>query len=172
MSETSEFQKGYSLEEIEQIRKEQKVKFDYTLTDAILFLLYADKEPIKGKTKQMKEIFLTLNQVLPKEKIVEIAMVKAKGLGYLVDRMEVHCDEDNKVFSDFLQQKGVSAYDATHDKWEPAKKLAPEEFSPKLKNRQYRAVFLGPQNKMAKGGALWVFIELSTGNVIDFRGGK
>lgn len=76
MSETSEFQKGYSLEEIEQIRKEQKIKFDYTLTDAILFLLYADQEPIKGKTKQMKEIFLTLNQVLPKEKTQPVEFAK------------------------------------------------------------------------------------------------
>jgi uncharacterized protein YwgA len=76
LSETSEFQKGYSLDEIEKIRKEQKIKFNYTLSDAILFLLYADEEPIKGKTKQMKEIFLTLNQVLPREKTQPVEFAK------------------------------------------------------------------------------------------------
>lgn len=66
MSETSEFQKAYSIPELEEIRKEQKFKFDYTLIDIILFLLRVDAEPIKGKTRQMKEIFLTLYQVFPK----------------------------------------------------------------------------------------------------------
>ncbi|MDE1818378.1 MAG: hypothetical protein KGI19_07225 [Thaumarchaeota archaeon] len=76
MSETSEFQKGYSLDEIEKIRKEKRFKFEYTLADAILFLLYADEEPIKGKTKQMKEVFLTLNQVLPREKTQPVEFAK------------------------------------------------------------------------------------------------
>lgn len=76
MSETSEFQKGYSLLDIEKIRKEQYIKFDHTLTDTILYLLYADPEPIKGKTKQMKEIFLTLYHIFPKEKMQPVQFEK------------------------------------------------------------------------------------------------
>lgn len=76
MSETSEFQKGYPISEIEKIRKEQKFRFDYTLTDIVLFLLRADEEPIKGKTRQMKEIFLTLYQVFPKTKVQPVQFDK------------------------------------------------------------------------------------------------
>lgn len=76
MSEASEFQKGYSIPEIEKIRKEQKFKFDYTLIDIILLLLRADDKPIKGKTRQMKEIFLTLNQVFPKPMVQPVQFDK------------------------------------------------------------------------------------------------
>jgi len=76
MSETSEFQKGYSIPEIEKIRKQQKFKFNYTLVDIILILLRADPEPIKGKTRQMKEIFLTLNQVFPKSMVQPVQFDK------------------------------------------------------------------------------------------------
>ena len=76
MSETSEFQKGYSIPEIEKIRKDQKFKFDFTLIDIILFLLRSDPEPIKGKTRQMKEVFLTLNQVFPKPMVQPVQFDK------------------------------------------------------------------------------------------------
>jgi len=76
MSETSEFQKGYSIPKIEKIRQEQKFKFEYTLIDIILFLLRADSEPIKGKTRQMKEVFLALNQVFPKPMVQPVQFDK------------------------------------------------------------------------------------------------
>ena len=44
--------------------------------DVILYLLRADPEPIKGKTKQMKEIFLTIYDVLPKETIQPVEFEK------------------------------------------------------------------------------------------------
>jgi len=72
----SEFQKEYTLKEIENRRQSQQYVFEHTLTDVILYLLRADSEPIKGKTKQMKEIFLTMYDILPKETIQPVEFEK------------------------------------------------------------------------------------------------
>lgn len=70
------FEKEFSIEEIESRRKVQQINFEHTLVDVILYLLKADPEPIKGKTKQMKEIFLTLHHILPKGTIQPVEFEK------------------------------------------------------------------------------------------------
>ena len=63
-------EKTYSLEEIDSMRKSEETSFEHTLADVILFLLYSEKDlPIRGKIKQMKQVFLTLNQIFKNENV-------------------------------------------------------------------------------------------------------
>lgn len=60
------------LTKIDDIIKKKKNSFKYSLSDVILFLLYSDNRPIQGKIKQMKEIFLVLQEVLYEQDIQPI----------------------------------------------------------------------------------------------------
>ena len=102
MSE-SRFQKEYTLDEIENRRQSQQYIFDHTLVDVILYLLRADAEPIKGKTKQMKEIFLTMYDVLPKETIQPVEFEKhhfGPYSEYVVDTL------DTMIHSNLIETLG------------------------------------------------------------------
>lgn len=57
----------YSLQEIDEMADQLARKITFTLEDVLLLLLYADPRPIEGKTRLMKEVFLALNEVLPKD---------------------------------------------------------------------------------------------------------
>ena len=57
----------YSLEEIDEAADRLARKIKFTLEDVLLLLLYADPRPIEGKTRLMKEVFLALEEVLPKD---------------------------------------------------------------------------------------------------------
>lgn len=92
-----------TLQEIdEQIRKE-KIDFKYTLSDAILFLLYSDRKPIKGRIKQQKEVFLALNLVLDKIPIQPVFFKKHRFGPY---SEEVEHTIDQLVFSNHLKVSG------------------------------------------------------------------
>lgn len=57
----------YTLQEIDEAADRLARKIEFTLEDVLLLLLYADPRPIEGKTRLMKEVFLALNEVLPKD---------------------------------------------------------------------------------------------------------
>ena len=58
-----EYGRLYSLQEIDEAADRLAAKFKFTLEDVVLLLLYADPNPIEGKTRLMKEVFLALNEV-------------------------------------------------------------------------------------------------------------
>ena len=55
----------YTLDEVDKIAQ-QAGSFKFTLEDVILLLLYADPHPIEGRTRLMKQVFLTITEILPR----------------------------------------------------------------------------------------------------------
>lgn len=53
----------YSLQGIDEAADRLAERFKFTLDDVVLLLLYADPNPIEGRTRLMKEVFLALNEV-------------------------------------------------------------------------------------------------------------
>lgn len=98
-----ELDKTYSLQEIDNLIKNESIDFKYTLSDAILFLLYADRKPIKGRTKQQKEVFLALKLVLDKLPIQKINFKKHKFGPY---SEEIEHTIDQLVFSNHIAVSG------------------------------------------------------------------
>lgn len=92
-----------TLQEIDKQILKENINFKYTLSDAILFLLYSDRNPIKGKIKQHKEIFLALNLVLDKMPFQSISFKKHKFGPY---SEEVEHTIDQLVFLNHLQTSG------------------------------------------------------------------
>lgn len=101
--ENPELEKSYSLEEIEDLRKEHKFDFKHTLSDAVLYLLFADDEPIKGKIKQMKEVFMALNDLLPRDSFQPVYFRKHKFGPY---SEEVENTIDHLVFTNYIVVDG------------------------------------------------------------------
>ena len=99
-------EKLYSLREFDEMIKKHKASFEYTLADAILLLLYADKNPIKGKIRQMKEVFFMLKEVLHK---VNVQPVEFKKKRYGPHSEEVEFTIDGLVFSNFVKVSGKKA---------------------------------------------------------------
>lgn len=79
--------KLYSLRELDEMIRRQKEDFTYSLADSILFLLYAHNKPIRGKIKQMKEVFLMLNEVLQDQNVQPVYFEK-KQFGPYSDAVE------------------------------------------------------------------------------------
>jgi uncharacterized protein YwgA len=94
---------GLTLQEIDNLIQTEKIDFSYTLSDAILFLLYADRKPIKGKIKQQKEVFLALKLVLDKLPLQPIHFKKHRFGPY---SEEVDHTIDQLVFSNHLEVAG------------------------------------------------------------------
>ena len=108
---------------------------------------------------------------LSKEEIIQIATVKAKGLGFNIEEMDILYDEENRALKEHLLRKGVSIYNRETKEWIPASSTTPEEEYPLLTGRNYQAVYFGPK-VMMKGGDLWIFIDKNTGEVITYIRGK
>ena len=53
----------YSLQEIDEAADRLAGAIKFTLDDVLLLLLYADPNPIEGKTRLMKEVFLALREI-------------------------------------------------------------------------------------------------------------
>jgi len=102
MSE-SEYDKTLTRQEIDELIRTETIDFKYTLSDAVLFLLYADRKPIKGKTKQQKEVFLALKLVLDKIPIQPVPFRKHRFGPY---SEEVEYTIDQLVFSNYLKVSG------------------------------------------------------------------
>lgn len=103
MTADSNYDKNLTLQEIDELIPKEKVDFKYTLSDAILFLLYSDRKPIKGKTKQQKEVFLALKLVLDKIPIQPVHFKKHRFGPY---SEEVEHTIDQLVFSNNLKVSG------------------------------------------------------------------
>ena len=92
-----------TLSKIDELIKNESTNFTYTLSDVILFLLYASRKPIRGKIKQQKEIFLALKLVLNTLQIQPIHFKKHKFGPY---NEEVENTIDQLVFSNNLSVTG------------------------------------------------------------------
>lgn len=92
-----------TLNKIDQLIKDKNVNFTYTLSDVILFLLYANRKPIRGKTKQQKEVFLALELVLNK---LQIQPIHFKEHNFGPYSEEVDNTIDQLVFSNNLLVTG------------------------------------------------------------------
>ena len=108
---------------------------------------------------------------LTKEQITQIAINKAKDLGYKTEEMNIIYDEGNKNIKEHLTHIGVSTYNEKTKKWEKDLPTTPEKEYPELNGREYQSVYLGPKGNV-KGGDLWVFIDKDTGEVIKDIMGK
>jgi uncharacterized protein YwgA len=91
------------LKMIDELILKEKVDFKIPLDDAILFLLYADRKPIKGKIKQQKEVFLALKLVLDKLPIQKIEFKKHR-FGPFSE--EVDDTIEQLVFSNYVEVSG------------------------------------------------------------------
>lgn len=92
-----------TLQEIDELIQTENINFSYTLSDAILLLLYADRKPIKGKTKQQKEVFLALNLVLNTLPLQPITFKKHRFGPY---SEEVDHTVDQLIFLNYLDTCG------------------------------------------------------------------
>jgi hypothetical protein len=91
------------LSEIDDLIKTGTRTFKYSLSDAILFLLYADSQPIKGKTRQMKEIFLMLTEVMNEQNVEHVNFEK-KRFGPYSEAVDYTIDQ--LVFSNYISVGG------------------------------------------------------------------
>lgn len=82
----------HSLREIDEAIQNQKSTFQYSLSETILFLLYADAIPIKGKVRQMKEVFFMLKEVFDKLSVEPIQFEKNR-FGPYSEEVELAIDQ-------------------------------------------------------------------------------
>lgn len=119
MDEKTLAEKLYTVSEIDALIKEQTKDFKYSLFDVILLLLYADRDSIRGKIRQMKQVFLTLKEVLPKNSTQPV-IFKPKQFGpfseeieYTIDHLafsnyvSIHGKKLTNDFSIQIEQKGL-----------------------------------------------------------------
>lgn len=96
--------KLFTIDDIDRYVKSTSSKLEFTLFDVILILLYSDKnEALVGKTKQMKEIFLTL---------VELQALKAEKVKFGLNRFGPYSEEvedaiDNLLFLNYVSAIGT-----------------------------------------------------------------
>lgn len=103
-------EKSYSLEKADQLIK-NSLKYEkhverllYSLHDSILFLLYADPEyPIHGRIRFVKEVFLLVKEVLPKEKVEQIIFIKHRFGPYTP---EIEYAVDDMVLTNYVFVEG------------------------------------------------------------------
>ena len=110
-------------------------------------------------------------QALAKEELLRIAVNKAKALRYNTEEMNIIYDEGNVKLKEHCKRLGVSVYDEKTKQWEKVESSTPEKDFPVLAGRNYQAIYFGPKNQQ-KGGDLWVFVDIDTGEIIKWVGGK
>lgn len=112
---------------------------------------------------------------LTKEKITQIAINKAKELGYNMEEMDVFYDEGNQKLKQHLKRSGVKIYDPKTKELKPAPESTPEKKYPELAGKNYQNVYFSrkeTEGKIVFGGDLRVFIDKNTGEVITCVGGQ
>ena len=92
-----------TLKEIDKLIQTGHNDFTYTLRDIILFLLYAKRRPIKGRTKQQKEVFLAMKLVFNNLPVQPVYFKKHHFGPY---SEEVGSAIDQLVFSNHLKISG------------------------------------------------------------------
>jgi len=127
----------------------------------------------KNNTYKIKipETLLQTNK-LTKEQILQIAVNKARELGYTTEDMNIVYDEDNKKIKEHLKRAGVSTYNKKTQTWEKDLPTTPEQEYPELKDKDYQSVYFGPKGVGIKGGDLWVFVDKNTGEAIKYIRGE
>jgi len=103
MTTEPDLERTIPLKEIDQLILKKQVDFKFTLADAILFLLYSDRKPIRGKIRQQKEVFLALKLVLDKVPIQKIVFKKHRFGPY---SEEVDDTIDQLVFANYVEVRG------------------------------------------------------------------
>jgi len=104
MTNESHVERFYSTQEIDDMIKTKDFpEFKYTLSDAVMFLLAARNKPIKGRTRQMKEVFLALGEVLLKERVQPVHFIKHR-LGPYSE--EVEYTIEHLIASNYLSASG------------------------------------------------------------------
>jgi hypothetical protein len=109
---------------------------------------------------------------LTKERIIQIAISKARDLGYKTEKMNIVYDDGNKSIKEHLKHIGVSTYNEKTKKWEKDLPTTPGKEYPELKGKDYQSVYFGPKGSGILGGNLWVFVDKNTGEVIKYIRGK
>lgn len=96
--------KLFTVDDIDRYVKRIPSQLAFTLYDVILILLYSDKDqPLIGKTKQMKEIFLTL---------MELQALKAEKVKFGLNKFGPYSEEvedaiDNLLFLNYVSAVGT-----------------------------------------------------------------
>jgi len=103
LSDVGTYNKLYSLSEIDEIIKTQKEEIRFTIGDVVLFLLYADNEPIKGKIRQMKEVFLAFKEIFPAKGFQPVVFEKRQFGPY---SEEVEHTIEQLTFSNYVEIQG------------------------------------------------------------------
>ena len=104
MTNDSHVERFYSVPEIDDMIKTKDFPdFKYSLSDSIMFLLAARNKPIKGKTRQMKEVFLALGEVLLKERVQPVQFIKHR-LGPYSEEVEYVIE--NLIASNYVSTSG------------------------------------------------------------------
>lgn len=103
MTTEPDLEETIPLKKMDELILKENVDFKFTVADAVLFLLYADRRPIKGKIKQQKEVFLAIRLVLDKLPILKPTFKKHKFGPY---SEEVDDTIDQLVFSNYLDVRG------------------------------------------------------------------
>lgn len=99
----SKADKLFTVDDIDRYVKRSTSQLAFTLFDVILILLYSDKnEGLIGKTKQMKEIFLTL---------VELQTLKAEKVKFGLNKFGPYSEDvedaiDNLLFLNYVSAVG------------------------------------------------------------------
>ena len=94
----------FPVEDIDKMMREGQGALGFTLSDVLLILLYADRDnPLVGKIRQMKEIFLTL---------VELRALKAEHIEFEFKRYGPYSKEvvetiDNLLFINHISSTGT-----------------------------------------------------------------
>lgn len=115
-----------ALSKIDYLIKNNTHSYKYTLSELIMFLLYADRTPIRGKIRQMKEVFLFLTLIL-KGKDVQPLLFDKKRYGphselveYAIDQLIIsNCisGTGKKSIGDFTIELTPKGRNIIHDKY-------------------------------------------------------
>lgn len=94
----------FPIKNIDKILQANPTPPEFILSDVLLILLYADKDnPLVGKIRQMKEVFLTL---------MELQALKAESVQFKMNRYGPYSTEvvetiDNLLFTNYITSSGT-----------------------------------------------------------------
>ena len=98
----------YSLSEIDDAVMGQIARVRFTVPDVVLLLLYADPRPIRGKTRQMRQVFLALREILPESDVEPVRFEPRRSGPYSED---VEDAIEQLVFTNYAAISGGSSRD-------------------------------------------------------------
>ena len=91
---------------------------------------------------------------MTRDKAIEIANVRSKQLGYIIENMNIEATKYNTPWNEYLPKDSTDKYHV--------------EKRNRLNNREYWAVYYYPM--AGKGGDFCIFVDANTGEIImDIR---